>query len=296
MERVEKLPGAPSRAPRAVLGTPRAGRRIRSFVHGRPWTSIGLALLLLLVIAAFAVAYAIEDGLRRRMEQRVNAALKGYQVRVGALDLHPIGLSLDLEDVVLTQDAHPDPPVARLPVLAASVQWRALLSGDLVADFVFERPRLVLSLQQAGDELRDERDLEERGWQQAAKEIYPLEVNLLRVDDGELTYDDGSEIGPVRIQHVDFVARDIRNVDEKAAYPSPVDLSAVVFGKGEVSFSGAADFLAEPYAALKGQLAIDGVPLHQLTPLARHYAVRLEGGRCRRRAISSTDRRRGTSP
>ncbi|MEW6269977.1 MAG: DUF748 domain-containing protein [Thermodesulfobacteriota bacterium] len=278
MEHVERLPGAPPRAPRAAAGAPGVRRRSGSFLRCRPWTSVAIGLLLLIVLAAFVAAYVIEEPLRRSMEQRVNAALEGYEVRIGALDLHPIGLSLDLENVVLTQDAYPDPPVARLPALTASVQWGALLSGDLVADFAFDSPELFLNLQQARDEVRDERDLEERGWQQAAREIYPLEVNLLRIENGKITYDDGSDLGPIRIDRLDFVARNIRNVEEKEAYPSSLELDATVFGEGAVDFSGDADFLAEPFAAVKGDVSIEDMPLEKLTPLAKHYAVQLRGG------------------
>jgi hypothetical protein len=32
---------------------------------------------------------------------------------VGALDFHPLGFALDLEEVVIAQNAHPDPPVGK---------------------------------------------------------------------------------------------------------------------------------------------------------------------------------------
>jgi hypothetical protein len=50
--------------------------------------------------------------------------MKGYTAKIGALDFHPIGLSVDFRDVLLVQDAHPDPPVLRVRELSASVVWR----------------------------------------------------------------------------------------------------------------------------------------------------------------------------
>ena len=88
-------------------------------------------LVVLLVIAAFFV----DEPLRRRTEAKINASLKGYTVRIEKLDFHPIGFSLDLENSVITQDANPEPAVAEIPNLTASVNWRALLSGHVVADF-----------------------------------------------------------------------------------------------------------------------------------------------------------------
>src|SRR5512145_3079908 len=105
------------------------------------WFALGFGAL---IVAALVAAFFIDEPLRRQTEARVNAALKGYRVSIGALDFHPIGFSLDLEDVVVVQDANPDPPVARIPNLTASVDWKALLFGRVVADFVFDDP--VLSI------------------------------------------------------------------------------------------------------------------------------------------------------
>ncbi|HXV79244.1 MAG TPA: hypothetical protein VEG60_05150, partial [Candidatus Binatia bacterium] len=74
------------------------------------WTAIALALVVLIAVVG---AYFIDEPLRQQTEARINAALKGYTVRIGALDFHPIGFSLDLEDMVIIQNANPEPPVAR---------------------------------------------------------------------------------------------------------------------------------------------------------------------------------------
>jgi hypothetical protein len=58
----------------------------------------------------------LDEPLRRQTEARINAALKGYTVRIGRLDFHPIGFSLDLEDLIVIQDAYPDPPRENLKV------------------------------------------------------------------------------------------------------------------------------------------------------------------------------------
>jgi len=59
--------------------------------------------------AAVAVR-AIDEPLRRHIEQQLNASLTGYRVRIGALRLHPLGGSLDLLDSTIAQTANPDPP------------------------------------------------------------------------------------------------------------------------------------------------------------------------------------------
>jgi len=105
----------------------------------RRWLVIGAVLGLVLAIV-FGVVFLIDEPLRRYTEAKVNRALKGYTAHIGRLNFHPIGLSLDVADLVVVQDAHPDPPIASIPLLSASVHWRALLHGRLVGDFMIDRP------------------------------------------------------------------------------------------------------------------------------------------------------------
>src|ERR671912_2351206 len=92
------------------------------------------AIFGLLIVLAVIAAFFIDEPLRRRTEAKINASLKGYTVRIEKLDFHPIGFSLDLENSVITQDANPEPAVAQIPNLTASVNWRAFFSRHLGAD------------------------------------------------------------------------------------------------------------------------------------------------------------------
>ena len=116
----------------------------------------------------------------------MNAALDGYSVRIRQLRLHPLGFGVDLYDVVVVQDAYPDPPVATLPELNASVQWRAALRGKLVADFELREPKLHVDLRNAKKEATDEKSVADRGWQEAAFKIFPLKINELKITDGDV--------------------------------------------------------------------------------------------------------------
>ena len=62
-------------------------------------------------------------------------------------------------------------------------------------------------------------------------------------------------------------------------YPSPLRLDAVVFDTGKLHFDGAADFLAKPQAAIRGDFSLAALPLGPLTPIARQYAVQMTGGK-----------------
>ena len=240
------------------------------------WTSIALALVVLIAVVA---AFFIDEPLRRQTEARINAALKGYTVRIGALDFHPIGFSLDLEDTVIIQNANPDPPVARIPNLTASVDWKALLFGRVVADFTIDDPVVVINLKHSESERRDPEALHERGWQAALQAIYPLKINELVISNGQLTYLDRGPYRPLELRNIDFTARNIRNVrSNPGEYPSDVHLQAVVFEKGRVDLDGRADFLAEPHVAFTADVAFDQIDLSYFRPITERYHFDVRGG------------------
>jgi Domain of Unknown Function (DUF748) len=242
------------------------------------WLAVTAVCILGLVAIAVVISFFIDEPLRRRIERELNAALEGYTVRIGALSFHPIGFSLDLRDTTIVQRANPQPPVARIPRLHASVHWRALLHGRLVADFLFDRPVVHVDLTQARQEAKDDVKLKDRGWQQAAETVYPLKINLFRVADGDVTYTDRGPFEPLHVTHVNFQAENIRNVrSREREYPSDIHLDAVVFGTGSLRFDGHADFLAEPYTGIETLFRAERIPLRPFTALLSRYAS-IRGG------------------
>ncbi|HUF91984.1 MAG TPA: hypothetical protein VMR23_06385, partial [Candidatus Limnocylindria bacterium] len=80
---------------------------------GRRWQwAAGVAVSIVVVVVL--LSFLVDEPLRRYIEREVNARLDGYTASIHRLDFHPIGFSWDLEEVVLVQDANPDPPVLRI--------------------------------------------------------------------------------------------------------------------------------------------------------------------------------------
>ncbi len=263
------------RAGRAVAGAGRAagrwGRRHRKAV----------AVAVAATVAALAVVdSALDEPLRRRTEAKLNASLRGYSVRLGGLDFHVIGGSVDLYDLVVRQDANPDPPVARFPRLGASIHWRVLFtSARVVADFVLDRPALYVNRRQLLTENRDRVPVSERGWQQALQAIYPFKINVLRVRQGELVYVDDDPNRPLRLSAVQVVARNVRNIDSPdRTYPSDLRVEATVFDRGRLELDGHADFLAVPYPGVRAEVTVQRIALGYFKPVAAHYNIQVNAG------------------
>ena len=245
----------------------------------------GLALLLALA------SPVLEGPLRRRMEAEVNRKLQGYAVRIPKLDLQLLRLAVDLRGVEIRQVSNPEPPVAVLPRLHASVQWKALLRLRVAADFLFERPAFYVNLPQVRSETSSPVAFRHRGWQDAALAIFPLRINLLTIKSGRLTYIDEDPRRPLELSEIQLEAADIRNVRSAArAYPSPVRFEAVVFDSGHAKAQGHADFLSAPFPGAHVRFSLREIPLEALGPVTQRANLRVRGGALERRASSSTPR------
>ena len=244
----------------------------------RPLAKVGIALAGLIVLLA-AVGFVPNETIRRSVESRMNASLKGYSVSLGRARFQPIGLSLTLSDLVVRQDAHPEPAILQVSRLHASVHWKELIFLRVVADFAVDRPVAYVNLPQLRSELADKVPVDRKGWQQAVEAIYPLKINLLTIRDGQLTYVDEDPKRPLELTNLQARATNIRNIHSKdRAYPSPFEANAVLAKTGQAEIRGNANFLAEPYTGVKGAFRLSAIPLDSFKPAARHFNVLISGG------------------
>lgn len=231
---------------------------------------------LLIIVLSYFIP---NDFLRRNAERQMNRHLKGYTVRVGKAYFHPVGLSLDLDDLVLIQNEIPDPPIANIKRLHASVHWRALIKGRLVGDFLIDRPKLHLNLKNARKEAESETTLEQKGWQDALEAVYPLKIDVFRIRNGALTYVDQGPYKPLQASEIYLHATNIRNIfSPKHVYPSPVKLEATLFEKGKLTLDGHANFLQKPRVGFKGEVDLRGIDLGYFTPIAERQNLSVRKG------------------
>ncbi|MCI0548836.1 MAG: hypothetical protein L0027_16325 [Candidatus Rokubacteria bacterium] len=155
---------------------------------------VGGVLALVLVAADLG----LDEPLRRYAVREVNARLEGYHLEIGHLDVRPLRFGAVLRDVVLTQDAHPDPPVAHISSISTGIHWRALLRGSIVADVHIDQPALHVNRAQLLAETEDEVPLDEKGWQEVIA-LAPLKVNRLAVTGGSATYRDRDGAPPIEV-------------------------------------------------------------------------------------------------
>lgn len=228
----------------------------------------------------FALSGIVVDRpLRSYMERKLNSRLQGYTARLEKADFHPFGFGLDLDGLTLVQNAVPDPPVLRIEELAASVQWTRLVRGRLVADFRIDRPAIHLDRRHAEAEDRDNVPVQNRGWQDAVRAIYPLKINEMQIHACSFTYLDSEHTRPLVLRDVECVARDIRNRPvQNNPYPSPIAIHGTMFEVGTIHLDGRADFLAQPFAGILATLGLENVALDYFSPMLERNNLVVRGG------------------
>lgn len=200
-------------------------------------------------------------------------------MRLAAVAFHPLGFSITLKDLTITQNAHPQPPVAQFPQLHASVHWQALLHGRLLADFALRQPHVRIDHTQLQQEAADKVALKNEGWQQALEAIYPLKINHFRIENGDLTYIDDDSKRPLHISQLNLMADNIRNIRSVYhVYPSNVHMDGVIFDSGKLRVDGQANFLAEPSAAIDADITLDQVQLDYFKPMLARINLWITGG------------------
>jgi hypothetical protein len=69
--------------------------------------------------------------------------------------------------------------------------------------------------------------------------IYPLQINELRIVEGEVTYIDRASAPPVRLRQLHVRAGNIRNVQSDAGvYPSALQAEGVIVDSGRFKLEG----------------------------------------------------------
>ncbi|WP_306591128.1 DUF748 domain-containing protein [Geothrix sp. 21YS21S-4] len=264
-----------TRSPSPHETAPRTG--VKGFFRRR-WVRVIGGIVLAFAVFTVALLF-VDEPLRRQMERRMNDKLQGYQVEIPRLHLSLLGGSITLRDLKVRQVANPEPPILLLPYLKASVQWRELLSGRLVADFRLERPQVHINLIQLQQEQANPTPVKDQGWQDAVEQIYPLKINLVRIHDAHVVYIDKDPKNPLTLSHLELVANNIRNIHSADRdYPSPFHASGVVFDTGRASVDGHADFLAKPIPSVQTAFRVENVPMAAARAVIARANLDLRGG------------------
>jgi hypothetical protein len=236
-------------------------------------------IIVAVVMALVIVSFLLDGFLRPRLEERMNASLKGYRVTLGHSHFQLAALRLTLRRLTIVQIAHPAPPVADFPMMRFHVHWPGLMYGHIVGDVEIWRPRIHINQPQLITEVHSKTSLRQRGWQDALEAIYPFKIDRLAIHDGDVIYVDSKNAKPLHVTSLNFVTDNIRNIREpNNVYPSTFSGSMGMFGPGQLKVDGRANYLMKPFPGMVANYAIQKVPLGAITPASQHVNIVINGG------------------
>ena len=241
------------------------------------WTAVSLAALMVVLSAA---AFFADEPLRRYVERTVNEAVEGYSFQIGTLDLHPLALSLDLGDVVVQQQAHPDPPLISIHEIVIDARFAALLKGKARGEIHFNDPVITVTQQQIKTALAkaDQRTEQTVLWQDRVRGMMPFTADLF-IKNGEVRYEGQPKVEPIRMTALDIEARNLTNRPEDTqSYPSELVLRSRLFDAGRVEFNVRTDLLAKPLPKVDASIKLSGLRIADLMPIVGAYHLVMNRG------------------
>jgi Domain of Unknown Function (DUF748) len=249
----------------------------------RRWWLIPAVILGVLVLTVIIAAFVADEPLRQYVEGEANSALPGYRMTIGGLDLHPLTLSVELRDIVVRQDIHPDPAVLSIPRVTAHAQVAPLFSGQIGAAVWVETPAFAINQKHVNGFLRrGDKDVvkdQAEAWQAKIRETIAFR-GAFHMTDGHLTYDDeqaGTQ--PLEVEHIEVEVENMTNrPEENDEYPSRLRVRAQFPDESRIQLAGRANLLSIPVPRVEADLKIDRLQLKNLLPVARRFNVQCREG------------------
>lgn len=152
-----------------------------------------------------------------------------------------------------------------------SIQWGALFKGRIVGDVTLDRPTINFARSSSGQSAQTG---VETDWTVPIRELMPLDINFVEINNGKIAYQDFSTSPNVDIYIDNMQARatNLRNVDDKSvALPSDLTVRGSSIGGGNLALDGKLNILKQiPDFDIAGKL--ESIDLPAMNNYARPFA------------------------
>jgi hypothetical protein len=230
--------------------------------------------VLLVAAAVAAIAIVLRALAPLMVERYVNselAALGDYSGSVAAVDLSLLRGGYTLHDLqIVKATGNTMTPFVTLPTMDLSLQWRALFRGEAVGEAVMHAP--VVNFVQSPGETESQYGTGVN-WPQAIRELFPFQLNVVRVIDGLVTFRAPGIEAEESMTARDFglELRNLTNVQdvEQDAFAT-IDVNARVMGKAPLTLTGTID-PNESVPTFDIDLSLEGAELVDINPWLREF-------------------------
>lgn len=190
----------------------------------KKWYWIG-GILIVIVAARLAMPYFVT-----RYVNKVLSNLEGYRGSIYSVDIHLYRGAYSIDSIKIFKiDGNKEVPFVDIPLTDLSVEWSALLDGAIVGEVSFEKPGLNF--------IADDQSGEGTDWIKPIKDLMPLEINRLEIQDGTINFHNFTTEPKVSISlnDLDALATNLNNAeDQSERLPSTISASATSIGGGKL--------------------------------------------------------------
>jgi len=227
-----------------------------------------ISVVVLLIIARILLPYALV-----RIANGKLADLNGYEGTIEDIDLNLYRGAYVIESVsiVKTGDSIPVPFVA-VEKIDIAIQWNALFHGRIVARIRLTAPKLNFAVAE-GEDGNVTQDGKGVNWVKQFEGMWPLRINRVEINDGEIVYQDFTTDPQVnvKIDNFDVLVTNLSNIEDKAeALPSALKATGEVYEDGSFNLEARLNILRE-IPDIDLNMEIEGVELTQLNDFLRAY-------------------------
>lgn len=245
-------------------GLPRESRRL-----GRRNILLGLvvALALALLGGRIYLPYYVTDFVNKTIND-----IPGYSGSVRDVDIALFRGAYVIHDLKLNRKVKDIPtPFLDFKKSDLSLQWGALFRGEIVGDVTLYEPTINFATGRSGATTQTGAETD---WTVPIKELMPLDINLVQINDGTIAYKDFSTKPEVDLSIYNLNARvtNLRNVEDKnAALPSDLHATGTSIGKGNLRIDGSLNILKR-IPDMDIQAELESVNLPAMNSYVRAYA------------------------
>lgn len=200
-----------------------------------------IGIVIILIIFRLMLPSLVKNYVNKQLND-----LPGYTGHVEDIDIHLIRGAYAIDGLVLKKRIDTSKyPFLEIQRTDLSVEWKQIFKGKLVGEIIMDRPSMHI-LKESAD-LSKEPSKEH--WSETLKDLMPLTINRLEMNNGKFTYLDFSASPDIDL-HIDsmrLVALNLANVEDSSStvLPSTISLSGTSIGQGHLDLKMKANVLKE---------------------------------------------------
>ncbi len=202
-------------------------------------------ILILFIVILVAVRIALPFIAKSYLNKTLSN-LEEYSGHVYDVDISLIRGAYVIDSLVISKrNSSIEKPFFTSNKIDISLEWKSLFNGAIVGEFIFTEPTLnfIMSKKESEEQYGDDEN-----WVEPLKSLMPIQINNLKIVNGEINLFDYNPDKPSLIYLKEFYA-DFANmsnvVSTEELLPSNFKITATSIGGGKLNTNGKINFLKQ---------------------------------------------------